>query len=407
MKSIFHTIEVNKDIVDSPVRVVLILYCLTFLISFNSLFEQFFIVEWGLLTIICFFLLSVLPILVLDVSFVFLAAIFVIKLTYLPDIYEPFVLPDSVKYLREYDRFHDNLGFEKKSDSSLISYIVESTSYIYMLVTKAFYPMGSKFMLGASYTLYFYAIYFFSLLLGKNFKLRFVFSILLALSPLVSQFSTWILKEVPYLFLLSLQLLFITKYIRNKGSVCLVLLVLFSLIGTLVRPYNILLLSCYIIVLSNVSYRVVFIFMTLLFGCLLTKLGVGNVVMLIKNSILSTAALFFAPNFLRVSNWQNIPFLTLESIVLFFGLVSFFLVSSDNEMKKRLVCAFIIFGLILGYVSSSRTLLAFDLDSIRLGSLINEDVSRKIIPLYPMLISVGVIGYFNLMKKYLLIKRVV
>lgn len=401
MKSMFHSTKISQNIIETPTKLVLILYCLTLVIFCNTLSEQFLTLKWTSLTLIFFFLLSVLPILILDISFIFLAIIFVLKLTFLPDVYEPFVLPDSLKYLREYDNFVNNLDFEKKSDSSLTSYIVETTSYMYVLVTKAFYPMGSKFMLGASYTLYFYAIYFFSLLLGKSFNLRFSFVILLGLSPLVSQFSTWILKEVPYLFILSVQLLFITKYIRYKNKSYLILLILCILLGTLIRPYNIILLSCYVIVLSNLSYRVISLLTLFIFGALLSKLGIGSIGMFIKNSLLSTAALFLAPNFLRLSNWQNIPFLTLESTVLFFGMVSFFLFSGDNDIKKRLVYAFIIFGLVLGYVSSSRTLLAFDLDTIRVGSLINEDVSRKIIPLYPMLVTISIVGYFKLIKKYL------
>jgi len=397
----FHSIKISQNIIETPTKLFLILYCLTLVIFCNTLSEQFLTVKWTSLTLICFFLLSVIPILILDISFIFLAIIFVFKLTFLPDVYEPFVLPDSLKYLREYDNFVNNLDFEKKSDSILTSYIVETTSYMYMLVTKAFYPMGSKFMLGASYTLYFYAIYFFSLLLGKSYNLRFSFVILLGLSPLVSQFSTWILKEVPYLFILSVQLLFITKYIRYKNKLYLILLILCILIGTFIRPYNIILLSCYVIVLSNLSYRVISLLTLFVFGALLSKLGIGSIGMFIKNSLLSTAALFLAPNFLRLSNWQNIPFLTLESTVLFFGMVSFFLFSGDNDIKKRLVYAFIIFGLVLGYVSSSRTLLAFDLDTIRVGSLINEDVSRKIIPLYPMLVTISIVGYFKLIKKYL------
>lgn len=397
----FHSTKISQNIIETPTKLVLILYCLTLVIFCNTLSEQFLTLKWTSLTLIFFFLLSVLPILILDISFIFLAIIFVLKLTFLPDVYEPFVLPDSLKYLREYDNFVNNLDFEKKSDSSLTSYIVETTSYMYVLVTKAFYPMGSKFMLGASYTLYFYAIYFFSLLLGKSFNLRFSFVILLGLSPLVSQFSTWILKEVPYLFILSVQLLFITKYIRYKNKSYLILLILCILLGTLIRPYNIILLSCYVIVLSNLSYRVISLLTLFIFGALLSKLGIGSIGMFIKNSLLSTAALFLAPNFLRLSNWQNIPFLTLESTVLFFGMVSFFLFSGDNDIKKRLVYAFIIFGLVLGYVSSSRTLLAFDLDTIRVGSLINEDVSRKIIPLYPMLVTISIVGYFKLIKKYL------
>lgn len=394
----FHSTKISQNIIETPTKLVLILYCLTLVIFCNTLSEQFLTLKWTSLTLIFFFLLSVLPILILDISFIFLAIIFVLKLTFLPDVYEPFVLPDSLKYLREYDNFVNNLDFEKKSDSSLTSYIVETTSYMYVLVTKAFYPMGSKFMLGASYTLYFYAIYFFSLLLGKSFNLRFSFVILLGLSPLVSQFSTWILKEVPYLFILSVQLLFITKYIRYKNKSYLILLILCILLGTLIRPYNIILLSCYVIVLSNLSYRVISLLTLFIFGALLSKLGIGSIGMFIKNSLLSTAALFLAPNFLRLSNWQNIPFLTLESTVLFFGMVSFFLFSGDNDIKKRLVYAFIIFGLVLGYVSSSRTLLAFDLDTIRVGSLINEDVSRKIIPLYPMLVTISIVGYFKLIK---------
>ncbi|WP_048606047.1 hypothetical protein [Providencia rettgeri] len=270
--------------------------------------------------------------------------------------------------------------------------IVEMTSLSYQLVASIFGTHSVLVLVYANYIMiYLSAIMFLDILKYRGFNFSefkaSLFILFVVLSPLLSKYSTLLLKEAILLFL---TILSIKSYVCWKNYFLFILLLL---IATVIRPYTAIIILAYFIYLEIFSFKksLILVFISFLAMCAYFYNAGISIIGYLKDIALSFAAIIAAPNFLRLDSWLLTPFLVLESLLTFtFICYSFY--TYGIKGNKYLIVSIVLMSIILGAISYNRGSKIEQLSSIKSGSLLQDDIVRKKFGYQLLLLSLIIVG---------------
>jgi hypothetical protein len=252
--------------------------------------------------------------------------------------------------------------------------IVEMTSVLYRIIALVFGSSDPIVLVFANYFFILWSALILASILNLQGQERGLFIVFVVLSPLLGKYSTFLLKESLSCFMVILMLYY---FIKKRFFTVFVIMIF----ATIVRPYSCIILLSYLIFFGKISIRwsvalSIIIFFTIYAVMKLTGTVNLSLIALTKNIILSAGAIIAAPNFLRIESWLNYPFLVFESMILFIAL-SWYLFTVERIKRYRLIMSIIALSIILGGVSYNRSSKIGELESVKEGSLLYDDIARK------------------------------
>lgn len=380
------------------------LYAITISIMVSSLVRMaypenglsFYLVYVIILFSFCYSLLA------RDFSFLVAVIIISVKPFFLTYYYPPLASKDAYEYYSQaflsgsektvYDMLTELFMFGKFS-------IIEMTSVFYHMIAVVFGSVDPIALVYANYFLMLWSACIFSVILKFNSKQRNIFLLLVVLSPLISKYSTFLLKEALSCFLV---VVMVYLYVNKRSKLFFIVLMIIS---TIIRPYSVIVFLSYVVFLGKIRLRYSIILSILVFVIMLPLMRIKGAVDismagLLKDSALSFFAILAAPNFLRISSWLSTPFLVFESLVVFI-FVAHHIVSSDAKVRYRTLVSIILLSIMLGGVSYNRSIRTAELHSIKSGSLLSDDIARKKFAYQLILLSLVSVrcGRFRLNEK--------
>ena len=226
---------------------------------------------------------------------------------------------------------------------------------------------------------------------SNSFKLFFLF---LMISPIMNK-GVLILQKDYLVFVLSSFLIYMLVSFKRSiyfWVVCFLLLAFLSLL----RPYAFVFIFSYVVLFGGVSY-----FFSISSVFFLGSVGVyffGFEVLFV--SILTFISFFASPNFLRPENWISYPGMTFESSIIFVFLNFSFLVLFFVA-KWRVLLSWVISlslcSLVIAIFLMYR--LKIDVGYDQGSALLADDVVRKKLQVYPMIVYLIVLALNELFNK--------
>lgn len=359
------------------------------LISIYFVFCSLFLIFWILYNldvnplrrnIIFFFMLSLLIIFMEfpNNSKIISIIIFIAGLSISSYLYYPIASPDAIQYYRivnQFDRLIDFLSywFENMNSDPYVKF-----SIFYLPFYFFFHFKDEYFISVFNAFIDIFIVYLIYKITKNNFdyklnsKSTFLTILVIGLfsSGNMIYHSTVFLKDVNVTFwcLLSLTLLLRKKYL---------LFIISLIISTYARIYSVVVIFCYYVIFKK-KYKLAIIGLVCSLVFVFLNTGVTGLV----NLNISVASLLISPHPFKINNWQLFGHRTLESLVIFLGLLLSLIVFLTQKESRK----FYVLFLMSVYIYASIMVVAGSLWQSDLGidysvGIIGEDVARKKLPL--------------------------
>lgn len=213
--------------------------------------------------------------------------------------------------------------------------------------------------------------------LGLSERERFYLFVLVFLSPVITN-EYWVLnKDIFTYFMVCLSSALLSRFLLGKSWVILTFAVFAVIFSMMLRPYSVIFMLIYMYVWGVVTVKWVYLSLFLMF---VIGLYIGGFYYF-RDLILNFIAIFAAPNFLRIENWENDYFMVVESLffmIFVFPLMTIFI---KKRLVRRCALGIVLFAATLAVVTVHRY---FFSDSFVMTGLLADDVVRKKIQIIPV-----------------------
>lgn len=297
----------------------------------------------------------------------------------------PLSEPDAIKYFQE--TFQGGYYSEQKFAITVDHIpIVETVAYIFKFISFIYSSEDPVILVCGNYFFIIESAYLIATLLRDTYSLTktnwvFVY-LLIVCSPAINNTAPMFLKDCIFLFVLSLFVFLLNSSLRSRNFsfVNVFFLLLIFIVGMLIRPYLILILTVYSFVLYSSSRRYVICFYLLYIAGIIIFFGFDPV-----GYMFSIFGIIAIPNFMKVYNLINFPFLTLESLLYTLAVIFTIIISFKNGKKSYILIAVLMMsGVIIYSISLNRAISDSLYSEV---NILNDDFSRKKIPFIPVVIS--------------------